>query len=79
MGAALYGYLIKSGMLDKLPTVPLLGRAGTIAVIAHFAGKSNVGGPMMREVAVIAATIAGYQLGNAGTISGDDGTVITDD
>jgi hypothetical protein len=66
---ALAGYLL--GMLDKsgtsFPTVPMLGRAGTLAVGLHFLGKGN---KMMQEASLAAAAIAGYEMGGTGKISG---------
>lgn len=65
---AVAGYAM--GFLDKqtnIPTVPMLGRAGTIAVALHFFGKGN---PMLREAALAAAAIAGYEFGNKGQVSG---------
>jgi hypothetical protein len=65
---AVAGYAM--GFIDKqtnIPTIPLLGRAGTVAVALHFLGKSN---PLMREAALAAAAIAGYEMGNKGQISG---------
>jgi hypothetical protein len=62
------------GVVDKalggaIPTIPMLGRAGTIAVGAYlFRGK---GGGIMRDIAIAGAAIAGYQLGSKGSVSGD--------
>lgn len=68
------------GLIEKyfpnLPTVPVLGRAGTIAIGAYFlsrrGGIGGVGGPIMRDIAVAGAVLAGYQLGKQGKIEGDD-------
>jgi len=68
---AVAGYAM--GFIDKqpnIPTIPMLGRAGTVALALHFLGKSN---PMMREAALAAAAIAGYEFGNKGSISGVGG------
>lgn len=66
---ALAGYLL--GMLDKagtaIPTIPVLGKAGTLAVGLHFLGKGN---KMMSEASLAAAAIAGYEMGNLGKVSG---------
>lgn len=65
------------GFVEKqfpsLPTIPILGRAGTIAVAAHFLSKQ--GGQtsgIARDVALAGAAIAGYQLGLTGKVSGED-------
>jgi hypothetical protein len=75
MGAAVAGGLIglaeKTGLLDKLPTIPIVGRKGALAIAAYFWAKHG-GGQMARDVAIAAATMSAYQLGKEGTISGDD-------
>lgn len=64
------GFLEKS--FPNIPTIPLLGKAGTIAVGAYFLSKrGGMGGPILRDVSLAAASIAGYQLGHDGRISGD--------
>jgi hypothetical protein len=71
VGGAVLGFIEKQ--FPTLPTVPLLGRAGTIAVAAHFLSKQ--GGQtsgILRDVALAGAAIAGYQLGKEGKVSGDD-------
>jgi hypothetical protein len=69
---ALAGYLL--GMLDKagtaIPTIPVLGKAGTLAVGLHFLGKGN---KMMSEASLAAAAIAGYEMGSLGKVSGMHG------
>jgi hypothetical protein len=72
IAAAVYGFAAKSGIFNALPTIPVLGRTGSIAVLAYLASKNGFGGNMARQVAVVAATIAGYQLGSVGSVSGDD-------
>lgn len=64
------GQIDKSG--TNIPTVPILGRAGTIAVILHFIGKRN---PMLQQAALAAASVAGYEYGNTGKVSGVHGMV----
>lgn len=78
IGGAVYGFLEKS--FPTFPTIPMLGRAGTIAVAAHFIGKrSGFGGQaggIVQDVGLAAAVIAGYELGRDGKISGDlDGEI----
>ena len=67
LGGAVLGFVDKS--FPSLPTIPLLGRAGTIAAIAYFFGKNR--GGIIRDVALAGASIAGYQVGLKGNISGD--------
>ena len=64
------GYAEKSGLLDVLPTVPAIGRKGTLAVAAYFWSRAG-GGKMARDVAVVASALAGYEFGKMGSVSGD--------
>lgn len=74
IGGAAYGFITKQ-FGDKLPTLPVLGRTGTIALAAYWFAK-NKGGGLAKDVAIAAACIAGYQIGTTGTISGEfDGEV----
>jgi len=65
------GFLV--GILDKqgtnIPTVPMLGRAGTLALGLHFLGR-QFKSKMVNNAALAAAAIAGYELGRDGSISG---------
>jgi hypothetical protein len=71
IGGALYGYAVKSGVVAKLPAIPVLGRTGTAAILLDYWARH--GGPHLAgRAARAAAAIAGYQLGNEGKISGDD-------
>lgn len=61
------------GMIEKyvgpsIPTLPLVGRAGAIAIGAYMFAKGR--GGIIADVARAAAVIAGYQLGAQGKISG---------
>lgn len=70
IGGALYGFAVKSGLVAKLPEIPLLGRTGTAAILLDYWSRHG-GGQMAHRAARAAAAIAGYQLGNDGKISGD--------
>ena len=73
MGAALttalVGYAEKSGILNNLPQIPIIGRKGTLAVAAYFWSK-NGGGQIARDVAMAAAILSAYEFSKDGTISG---------
>lgn len=71
IGGAVLGFVEKT--FPTLPTLPIIGRAGTVAIAAHFIGKHTSGGvaTIARDVAIAAAAIAGYQLGKTGRIEGD--------
>lgn len=70
IGGALYGFAVKSGVIAKLPAIPVLGRTGTAAIMLDYWSRHG-GGPMAGRAAKAAAAIAGYQLGAEGTIQGD--------
>lgn len=77
LGGAIYGYIEKK--FPTLPTLPMIGRSGTIAVISYFVAKNGGMGHagIVKDVGIAAAAIAGYQLGSTGKVSGDD--VVGDD
>jgi hypothetical protein len=70
IGGALYGYAVKSGIVAELPAIPVLGRTGTAAILLDYWARHG-GGQLAHRAARAAAAIAGYQLGNEGSISGD--------
>jgi hypothetical protein len=76
VGGLALGYIEKHWGAN-LPTMPVIGRKGTIAVGAYFLAKhGGMGAGIARDVAIAAAALAGYDLGNKGSISGDlDGDV----
>lgn len=69
IGGAALGFIDKS--LPQLPTIPMLGRAGTIALGAYFFSRGKSGSGLIRDIALAASAVAGYQLGNQGHVSGD--------
>lgn len=75
LGGAALGFIEKS-FGASLPTVPVIGRKGTIAIGAYYFGKGK--GGIMRDVAIAAAVLAGYELGSTGKIAGEgvDGEVV---
>lgn len=72
LGGAAFGFIEKS-FGAQLPTLPIIGRAGTITLAAYYFGKGK--GGIMRDIALAGAVIAGYQLGSTGKVSGIDGDV----
>ena len=69
IGGALFGFAVKSGWVDKLPAIPVVGRTGTAAFALDYWAKHG-GGNMVRQVANAAGVLAGYQLGHDGAIHG---------
>lgn len=69
LGGAALGFIEKQW--PNAPTLPIIGRAGTIALAAYyFGGKAKPG--LMRDIALSGAAVAGYELGKTGKIAGDD-------
>jgi len=70
--AGAIGASLVLGLLDKqgttFPTVPMLGRAGSLALACYFLRKKN---PMLNHAATGFASIAAYQFGRSGSISGE--------
>ena len=75
VGGAVFGYI--ETHFPNLPTLPVLGRAGTVALACHFLRKQGGfgHGALVRDVGMAAAVIAGYQLGKTGKIAGDNDVV----
>lgn len=69
LGGAALGFIEKQW--PNAPTLPIIGRAGTIALAAYyFGGKQKPG--LMRDIALSGAAVAGYELGKTGKIAGED-------
>lgn len=72
VGGAVMGLLDKSGI--DLPTLPFLGKAGTVGVAAWAVGK-YMRSPWAEDLATGMLSIAAYELAKEGSISGVDGYV----
>lgn len=70
IGGAILGWVEKN-YGAKLPSVPVLGVKGTIAIGAYFAHKNGMAREITRDVCIAAASTAGYQLGLQGKVSGE--------
>jgi hypothetical protein len=64
---AVLGYLDKNS--TTFPTVPVLGRAGTLAVVCHY-WKGNIFGFSTAQLANGFAAIAAYEYTTKGSVSG---------
>ena len=57
-----------------MPTIPILGRTGTLAIACYFFASRSGGGQfggILRDAALAGAAISGYELGKDGKISGE--------
>ena len=79
VGGAAYGFLVKQPFFSKVPSLPVIGKTGTAALILSYASSRGMGGALVRNAAVAACCIAGYQLGHDGKISGDELSGIGDE
>ena len=71
VGGALLGW-VERYYGAKLPSIPILGVKGTIAIGAYFANRQGIARDITRDVCIAAAATAGYQVGKEGKVSGDD-------
>ena len=55
------GLLKSSGLLEKIPRLPVIGRIGALAVGAHYLAQYT-GSQLARDVSRAATTLAAYQL-----------------
>jgi len=67
VGGLAYGLLEKH--FPNLPTIPILGKSGTVAVAAYVMNPKQ---QILRDMGLAAATIAGYSFGSTGSVSGVD-------
>jgi len=63
------GALEKMAFVQSLPSLPFLGKTGTLGLGAYLIGGGKKG--ILDDVAMAAFTIAGYMLGSTGSIVGD--------
>lgn len=68
-GALVLGFIDRQGV--KVPSIPILGRAGTIAAAGMLVGK-HMHLPIATRVGKAALVIALYELGKQGKIDGID-------
>lgn len=67
MGGFGVGFIEKN-FGDKLPSLPVVGTKGAIAIGCYLFGAKH---PLVRDVGIAAAAMAGYQFAKEGKVSGD--------
>ncbi len=67
VGGFLYG-IVEKNFGAQITTLPVVGRAGAVALGCYFLGKGK--GGMVADLGKAAAVIAGYQFGTTGKING---------
>ena len=70
IGGFAVGFIEKSSFAAALPTIPIIGRKGTIAIAAYFFGGQRPG--LLQDIAMAAAVLAGNELARDGKITGED-------
>ncbi len=66
-----FGFGLVEQVADRysVPTVPVLGRKGTIALACYFLRKQH---PLIADIARAGITISTYQLAAEGKVTGED-------
>jgi hypothetical protein len=71
MGGAIGGFAV--GIIEKqfpnLPTLPVVGKKGAIALGIYFFNKGKKG--ILGDIGFAAACLAGYEFGTTGKVSGE--------
>lgn len=70
LASAALGLFEQSELAKNIPTIPVIGRKGAIAIASYFYSK-NGGGQLASDVCIAAAALSGYELATKGEISGD--------
>jgi hypothetical protein len=70
-GALAVGFLEKQGFMAQLPTLPLIGRTGTIGLAAYVL-SDNGKNKFADEICTAALVIAAHELGSTGSIVGGE-------
>lgn len=65
VGGYIVGFVEKS--FPNLPTLPIVGRKGAIAIAAYLLRGKH---PILTDIALSAAAISGYELGSTGHVTG---------
>lgn len=69
LAGAGFGLLEKVADNYKVPSIPLLGKKGTIAIAAYMLRRQH---PLIGEVAYAGFVLAGFELVREGKVSGED-------
>jgi hypothetical protein len=67
IGGAALGFIQKQ--FTTLPSIPMLGKNGTIALAATLLSKHF---PLAKDIATAAIVVSAYQLGSDGKVSGEE-------
>ena len=70
-GAFVVGFLEKQGIMSSLPSLPLIGRTGTIGLGAYLL-SDNGRNKLADEICTAALVLAAHELSSTGAIIGDD-------
>jgi|HubBroStandDraft_2_1064218.scaffolds.fasta_scaffold09641_6 hypothetical protein len=71
LGGLAWGFLEKH-LPATLPTVPVIGKTGTVALAAYLlVDKMHVKIPYLEDIAMATAVLAAYEYGSTGKVAGD--------
>ena len=71
IGGAAAGWIEGSDLGRKIPTIPVLGRKGSLAVIGYFIAK-NTRSKIAWDITKALVVLSAYELARDGRITGDD-------
>lgn len=64
-----FGYGLVRKHFPNIPTLPVVGRSGTVALAVYFLKPRS---QWIQDIGIAAAAIAGASFGETGTVSGED-------
>jgi hypothetical protein len=70
-GALAVGFLEKQGFMANLPSLPFIGRTGTIGLGAYLVSSGGKN-KLADDICTAALVIAAHELGSTGTIVGEE-------
>ncbi len=78
IGGAAFGWIEGSDFGRKLPTIPVLGRKGSLAIIGYFIARQTRS-KIMWDITKAAVVLSAYELAKDGRITGDDDEMTGDE
>jgi hypothetical protein len=76
IGAGVGGFavgFIEKNWGDKIPSIPIVGRKGAIALAAYWLAPKHA---LIVDVGIAAAALSGYEFAKEGHVTGDDDDLI---
>lgn len=70
-GAAAFGFLEKQAFFASLPSLPMIGKSGTVGLAAYLVSNGGKN-KLADDICTAALVIAAHELTSTGSIIGDD-------